>query len=129
MATRKNYATGAHWESVVGYSRAVRMGNIIEVSGTVSVKDGQPYGLGDPYAQARRILEIVGDALENLGSSHRDVVRTRSYVTNIEHWPEVGRAHSEVYGDVRPATTMVEVSGLITHAYLVEIEVTAIVAN
>lgn len=124
---RKNYSTGAHWEDVVGYSRAVRVGNIIEVSGTVAVKDGQPYAMGDPYEQSRRIFEIIGEALENLGASHSDVVRTKSYVTNIEHWSEVGRAHAEIYGDIRPATTLVEVSKLITPAYLVEIEVTAVV--
>ncbi len=124
---RKNYSTGAHWEDVVGYSRAVRVGNIIEVSGTVAVKDGQPYAMGDPYEQSRRIFEIIGEALENLGASHSDVVRTKSYVTNIEHWSEVGRAHAEIYGDIRPATTLVEVSKLITPAYLVEIEVTAVI--
>lgn len=124
---RQNYSTGAHWEDVVGYSRAVRVGNIIEVSGTVAVKDGQPYAMGNAYEQTRRIFEIIGDALEHFGASHQDVIRTRSYVTNIEHWSEVGRAHSEVYGDIKPATSLVEVSKLITPAYLVEIEVTAVI--
>lgn len=124
---RQNFSTNAQWEDIVGYSRAVRIGNTIEVSGTVAVKDGQPYAMGNPYEQTVRIFEIVGEALTHFGASHSDVIRTRSYVTNIEHWSEVGRAHAEVYGDIRPATSLVEVSKLITPAYLVEIEVTAIV--
>jgi enamine deaminase RidA (YjgF/YER057c/UK114 family) len=125
---RKNYSTGARWESVVGYSRAVKIGNIIEVSGTVSVKDGEAYAMGDPYRQTQRILEIVGDALEHLGASHEDVIRTRTFVTDIKDWARVAKAHEEVYGKVRPATSLLEVSALITPAYMVEIEVSAVVS-
>ncbi len=125
---RENYSTGARWESIVGYSRAVKIGNIIEVSGTVSVKDGEAFALGDPYRQTQRILEIVGDALEHLGASHADVIRTRTFVTDIKDWARVAKAHEEVYGKVRPATSLLEVSALITPAYLVEIEVSAVVS-
>jgi len=123
---RTNYSTGARWESIVGYSRAVRIGNIIEVSGTVSVKDGEAHATGDPYGQTKRILEIVGDALDHFGASHEDVIRTRTFVTNIKDWAHVAKAHSEVYGEFRPVTSMVEVSALISPAYQVEIEVSAV---
>jgi len=123
---RTNYATGAKWESIVGYSRAVRIGDHVEVSGTVSIKDGKPYGIEDPYLQTRRILEIIGEALQHFGMSFEHVIRTRTFVTNMEHWAEVGRAHGEIFSDIRPATSMVEVSSLIDPDYLVEIEVTAI---
>jgi len=125
---RKNYSTGARWESIVGYSRAVRIGNIIEVSGTVSVKNGEAFAIGDPYAQTKRILEIVGDALEHVGASHKNVIRTRTFVTNIKDWARVAKAHEEVYGEIRPATSLLEVSALITPAYMVEIEVSAVVS-
>lgn len=125
---RNNYSTGARWESIVGYSRAVKIGNIIEVSGTVSVKDGEAYAMGDPYRQTQRILEIVADALEHFGASHEDVIRTRTFVTDIKDWARVAKAHEEVYGKVRPATSLLEVSALITPAYLVEIEVSAVVS-
>ena len=124
---RKNYSTGARWESIVGYSRAVRIGNIIEVSGTVSVKNGEAFAIGDPYAQTKRILEIVGDALEHVGASHKNVIRTRTFVTNIKDWARVAKAHEEVYGEIRQATSLLEVSALITPAYMVEIEVSAVV--
>ena len=126
---RENYQTGAPWESRVGYSRAVRTGNTIEVSGTVAILDGKPYGIDDPYAQTQRILEIIGESLTHLGASFKDVVRTRMYVTDIAHWEAVGRAHGEVFSDIRPATSMVEVSALIAPEYLVEIEVTAVIDN
>lgn len=125
---RSSYSTGAPWESTVGYSRAVRTGNIIEVSGTVSVKDGVNYGAGDAYAQTVRILEIIDEALVNLGAGMQNVVRTRIYVTDIRRdWEAVGRAHGEFFGDIRPATSMVEVRALIAPEYLVEIEATAVV--
>lgn len=128
MQNRDNYATGVKWESLVGYSRASRIGDVIEVSGTVSVKDGEPHALGDAYGQTVRILEIIGEALNALGASFVDVIRTRVYVTDIALWKEVvGRAHGEVFGDIKPATSMVEVSALISPEYLVEIEATAII--
>ncbi len=125
---RQNYSTGAKWEPLVGYSRAVKLGNVVEVSGTVAIKDGELIGKGDPYAQAKRIFEIIGESLDQFGLGHKDVVRTRMYVTNIGDWEEVGRAHGEVYKDIRPATSMIEVSGFISPDFLVEIEATAIIA-
>lgn len=126
-AMRRNYDTGAPWESKVGYSRAVQIGKTIEISGTVSVRDGKVIGEGDPYLQTKRILEIIGDALAHFGASYHDVIRTRIYVTDIKNsWEEVGRAHGETFRDIRPATAMVEVSALISPEYLVEIEATAV---
>jgi enamine deaminase RidA (YjgF/YER057c/UK114 family) len=120
------YSSGARWESIVGYSRAVRTGDIIEVSGTVSVgEDGLPFGIGDPGAQATRILSIIRTAVEALGGHLEDVVRTRIYVTVITQWEAVGRAHGAVFADIRPATSMVEVARLIGPEFLVEIEATA----
>ncbi len=110
----------------MGYSRAVRTGHVIEVSGTVSVdEDGLPFGIDDPGAQATRILSIIRKAVEALGGRMEDVVRTRLYVTDITHWEAVGRAHGAVFADIRPATSMVEVSRLIGPEFLVEIEATA----
>ncbi|HHL53003.1 MAG TPA: RidA family protein [Flammeovirgaceae bacterium] len=126
---RQNISSGAPWEARVGYSRAVRLGNRIEVSGTVAVRNGRPVGLNDPYAQTQCILEIIGHTLQQLGAGLEDVVRTRIYVTDINHWQEVGRAHGEVFGHIRPATSMVEVSRLIAPEYLVEIEATALLAE
>ena len=126
---RQNFNTGAPWESRVGYSRAVRVGNVIEVSGTVSVLDGKPYGVGDPYVQTKRIFEIIGESLAHFGASYSDVIRTRMFVTNIsDMWEAIGKAHAESFGNIRPATTMVEVSRLITPDYLVEIEATAVLS-
>jgi enamine deaminase RidA (YjgF/YER057c/UK114 family) len=112
----------------VGYSRAVRVGNHVSVSGTVGVSaQGDVVGPGDPYLQARRALEIIREALERAGASMNDVVRTRMFVTDISRWQEVGRAHGEVFSTIRPATSMIEVSSLISPEYLVEIEADAIV--
>lgn len=120
------YSSGARWESIVGYSRAVRAGHVIEVSGTVSVdEDGLPHGIGDPGAQATRILSIIRTAVEALGGRVEDVVRTRIYVTDITHWEAIGRAHGAVFANTRPATSMVEVARLIGPEFLVEIEATA----
>ena len=124
---RKNYSTGAKWEPIVGYSRAVRSGNIIEVSGTVAVDENGNAVERDPYLQTVRILDIIKNAIEQLGGSISDVVRTRIYVTDISQWEAIGRAHGEIFKDIRPATAMVEVSKLISPDYLVEIEATAIV--
>ena len=123
---RKNFSTDVPWESTVGYSRAVLTGNQIEISGTVSVLDGKAFGTGDAYAQTKRILEIIGEALEHFGASYENVVRTRIFVTDIAGTREaVGRAHGEVFAVIRPATSMVEVKALIAPEYLVEIEATA----
>lgn len=129
MSNRINIASGAKWEEFVGYSRAVRIGNTIEVSGTVSLKDDKVFGLGDPYLQTKRIIEIIDEVLQKLDASLRDVTRTRMYVTDISKWEEVGRAHGEAFGDIRPATSMVEVSALIDKEFFVEIEATAIISE
>jgi enamine deaminase RidA (YjgF/YER057c/UK114 family) len=130
MTSRRNFSTGAKWEPIVGYSRAVRIGDTIEVSGTCAVDpEGNPFALGDPYLQTKRSLEIIQAAIEHLGGNAHDVIRTRIYVTNIAQWAEIGRAHGEVFRDIRPVTTMVEVSSLISAEYLVEIEATAIVTS
>ena len=124
---RMNIATGAPWEEKVGYSRAVRIGNIVEVSGTVALKDGQLVGKGDAYAQTKRILEIIEEVLGEAGAKMEDVVRTRMFVTDISQWEAIGKAHGEVFHDIRPATSMIEVSQLIDPGYLLEIEASAVV--
>ena len=125
---RRYASTGSKWEPIIGYSRAVRTGNVITVTGTVGVNaDGSyPSGVG---AQARRSLEIVRAAVEALGGKLTDVVRTRMFVTDITQWEELGRAHGELFGEIRPATTMVEVAKLIDKEALVEIEADAIVVR
>ena len=123
---RKNISSGAPWEAKVGYSRAVAIGDWVEVTGTVAV-DGEGHVVGpmDPYAQTQFAIQKIGEALAEAGASLAQVVRTRIYVTNIDHWELVGRAHAEAFGDIRPATTMVEVSRLISPEYLVEVEARA----
>ncbi len=127
--TRRAVQSGAPWEAIAGYARAVRVGDTIHVSGTTATgPDGALVGRGDPEAQARRCLEIIAEALEGLDASLSDVVRTRMYVTDITRWEPVARVHGEVFGDIRPATAMVEVSGLVDPDMLVEIEAVAIVS-
>lgn len=124
---RKNISSGAPWEDIVGYSRAVRVGNIVEVAGTTAMKDGQVVGKGDAYAQTIQIFKIIENALNEAGATMENVVRTRMFVTDISLWEEVGRAHGEFFKNIKPAATMVEISGLINPDLLVEIEATAVV--
>jgi enamine deaminase RidA (YjgF/YER057c/UK114 family) len=126
MAERSQVSSGSPWEEAVGYSRAVRVGNQIEVAGTTATAGGQVVGEGDAYAQTLRALSIIGEALSQLGADKSHVVRTRFFVTDIARWPEIGRAHREFFGATRPVTTMVQVSALIDARLLVEIEATAI---
>ncbi|HRE39247.1 MAG TPA: RidA family protein [Chitinophagaceae bacterium] len=128
--SRTNYSSGAKWEDIVGYSRAVRVGNIIEVTGTVAVdENNQLVGRDDAYAQTKYIIKKIEKVLYSAGASLKDVVRTRMYVTDIARWEEYGKAHGEFFKDIKPCTTMVEVKGLIAPEYLIEIEATAIISE
>lgn len=127
--SRSSVSSGAPWEAIVGYCRAVRTGPHIAVSGTAPVQaDGAVFAVGDPYEQAKRCIEIIAEALERLDAGLEHVVRTRMFVTDIGQWEAIGRAHGEAFGPIRPATTMVEVAALIHPDMLVEIEADAFVS-
>ncbi len=125
---RINYSSGAKWEDIVGYSRAVKVGNVIEVTGTVAVDENNlVVGRGDAYEQTKFIIEKIAGVLEGAGAGLKDVVRTRMFVTDISRWEEYGKAHGEYFKEIRPCTSMIEVKGLISPDFLIEIEATAIV--
>ena len=127
MSNRINYSSGSKWEDIVGYSRAVKIGNMVEVTGTVaSGENGEVIGEGDAYLQTKYIYQKIEAVLERAGAGMKDVVRVRMFVTDISRWEEYGRAHSEFFKEIKPCNTMVEVSALIEPGYLIEIEATAI---
>lgn len=127
MQHRQLISSGSPWEDVVGYSRAVRVGNLVEVAGTTAMDGDQLVGLGSVYIQTKYIFQKIEKALAEAGASLNDVVRTRMFVTDISKWEEVGRAHGEIFASIKPASTMVEVSALIDDRLLIEIEVTAVI--
>ena len=125
---RTNYSSGAKWEDIVGYSRAVKVGNIIEVTGTVAVDDDNVLvGKDNAYEQARYILQKIEKVLQRAGAGMKNVVRTRMFVTDISRWEEYGKAHGEFFREIKPCTSMIEVKGLIAPEFLIEIEATAII--
>ena len=129
MNDRTLISSGSPWEDVVGYSRAVRVGNLVEVAGTTSVDGDELIGEGSVYEQAKFIFQKIGKALVQAGSALDHVIRTRMFITDISKWEEAGKAHGEVFLHIKPASTMVEVSALIDSRLLIEIEVTAVIPN
>jgi len=130
MTTRRNVSSGSPYEPIIGFSRAVRVGNLVSVSGTAPLgPDGKTVGPGDPAAQTRRCLEVIRTAIEQLGGRIEHVVRTRTYLTRAQDWEAVGRVHGEFFGNVRPASTMVVVAGLLNPEWLVEFEADAVVQD
>jgi enamine deaminase RidA (YjgF/YER057c/UK114 family) len=128
-STRINFSSGAKWEDIVGYSRAVKVGNVVEVTGTVAVdEDNNLIGEGSAYLQTKFIIQKIEAVLKQAGAELRHVVRTRMFVTDISQWEEYGRAHGECFKDIRPCTSLIEVKGLIGPEYLIEIEATAVIA-
>nr|WP_294904161.1 RidA family protein [uncultured Lacibacter sp.] len=128
MSSRKNISSGSPWEDVVGYSRAVRVGNVVEVAGTTAMDGDVLVGEGSVYLQTQYIFKKIEKALAEAGATLQDVVRTRMFVTDISTWEEAGKAHGEVFAAIKPASTMVEVSALIDERLLIEIEATAVIA-
>ena len=127
MSQRVTISSGAQWEEIVGYSRAVRIGNVVEVAGTTAVdEEGAVVGVNDPGAQTRFILQKIEKALSQAGATLQDVIRTRIFVTDISRWEEIGRAHGDFFRTIKPVATMVEVKALISPELLVEIEVSAV---
>lgn len=122
---RKLISSGSPFEPTIGFSRAVRVGNRVEVSGTAPIKDGQTAGVGDAYVQTKTCLEIIIKAVEEAGGKAQDIIRTRIFLTDISKWQDAARAHGELFGDIRPASTFAEISGLINPDWLVEIEASA----
>ena len=127
MKNRLNISSGAKWEDLVGYSRSVRIGNVIEVSGTAPVGKGKTLYPGNAYEQAKACIKIIEKSLHQAGANLNDIIRTRMFVTDISRWEEYGRAHKEFFGSIKPATSMVEVKSLISPDMLIEIEATAVI--
>jgi len=126
---KKLISSGAKWEDIVGYSRAVKIGNQIEVAGTTAIENDEIVGPGDAYLQTKFIIQKIEKALTEAGAGLKDVIRTRIYVTDISQWEEIGKAHGEFFRNIKPASTMVEVKGLVSPDMLVEIEATAIIVE
>ena len=124
---RKNISGDSPWEDIVGYSRAVRIGNVFEIAGTTAIKDGKPYAIGNAYEQTKYVLSVIKEILEKEGLGLENIIRTRMFVTDISKWEEYGKAHGEFFGNIKPVATMVEVSSLIDKGLMVEIEVSAVI--
>lgn len=130
MSSRINYGSGSKWEDIIGYSRVVKMGNIIEVTGTVAANEnGEIVGPGDAFEQTKYIIQKIETHLARAGATLKDVVRTRMFVTDVSRWEEYGKAHGEAFKNIKPCTSMIGVAALIEPGYLIEIEATAILAS